>query len=233
MKKGNRAKWMATGLVLGMVIGSPLARAAENWLKAVPTWQPIYVDGEQVTMTAYNINGNNYIKLRDIGREVGFNVYWDNGVRVDSTNDYTGEPPAAEAEKDVSTEQIRLDIVQGINALRREAGVPEVVVNESLMKAAQICAEKKWSDHHNREECETVIACGYPHGFGCNLTNFSGVRDSEIAEHAVNNWKNSAGHYQTAIDENCDCIGVGVCNTPGRTYCIMFIGDPHSHNPYE
>lgn len=28
-------------------------------------------------MEAYTINGNNYVKLRDIGEKVGFNVYWD------------------------------------------------------------------------------------------------------------------------------------------------------------
>ena len=46
-------------------------------------------------MEAYNINGNNYVKLRDIGKEVGFNVYWQDGVQVDSDADYTGEPPSA------------------------------------------------------------------------------------------------------------------------------------------
>ena len=232
MKKQHGARWMAAGLVLGMVIGSPLARAAENWRKAVPTWQPIYVDGQQVQMEAYNINGNNYVKLRDIGKEVGFNVYWQDGVQVDSHSVYTGEAPAAEAEKDVSTEQIRLDIVQGINALRREAGVPEVVVNESLMEAAQICAEKEWTKHHNQEECETVLACGYPHGFGCNLTHFTNNVGVNNAERAVRNWKNSPGHYQTAIDANCDCIGIGVHITDNWIYCVMFIGNPNSYNPY-
>lgn len=27
-------------------------------------------------MTAYNIAGQNYVRLRDIGQQVGFNVYW-------------------------------------------------------------------------------------------------------------------------------------------------------------
>lgn len=232
MKKKNCAFWLATGIIIGTLAGSPIAQAAVSYMKAIPTWQPIYVDGEQVTMTAYNINGNNYVKLRDIGREVGFNVYWDNGVRVDSTNDYTGEPPAAEQESS-DVEQIRLDIVDGINALRREAGVPEVTVNESLMKAAQICAEKEWTEHHNREECETVLACGYPHGFGCNLTHFTNNVGINNAERAVRNWKNSSGHYQTAIAASCDCIGIGVHITDNWIYCVMFIGDPNSHNPYE
>lgn len=54
-------------------------------ITAEPFWSPIYVGGQQVSMTAYNILRNNYVKLRDIGQAVGFNVYWDNGVQVDST----------------------------------------------------------------------------------------------------------------------------------------------------
>lgn len=47
-------------------------------------------------MEAYVVNGNNYVKLRDIGEQVGFNVYWDsvNGcVQVESGKPYTGVTP--------------------------------------------------------------------------------------------------------------------------------------------
>jgi hypothetical protein len=52
-----------------------------------------FVDGKEVEMTAYGINGNNYVMLRDIGKAVGFNVYWDsvnNCVQVESDKSYTG-----------------------------------------------------------------------------------------------------------------------------------------------
>ena len=48
-------------------------------------------------MTAYAINGNNYVMLRDIGKAVGFNVHWDstNGcVQIESDKPYTGTAPA-------------------------------------------------------------------------------------------------------------------------------------------
>ena len=54
---------------------------------AKPTDQRITVDGKEVSMTAYKIKGNNYVKLRDVGKAVGFEVYWDsaNGcVQVES-----------------------------------------------------------------------------------------------------------------------------------------------------
>ena len=50
------------------------ATAVAAGITAEPTWQNIYVDGQQVSMTAYNIAGNNYVKLRDIGQQVGSNL---------------------------------------------------------------------------------------------------------------------------------------------------------------
>lgn len=81
---------MLTGLALGAVLTGGAVAAS---ITAEPAWSPIYVDGRQVQMTAYNIAGNNYVKLRDIGKAVGFNVYYDAGVRVDSGAPYTGEAP--------------------------------------------------------------------------------------------------------------------------------------------
>lgn len=86
-----------TGLVVGAVLfGSGTALAAG--IMAERSNQAIYVDGKQVQMEAYAIGGNNYVKLRDIGKAVGFNVYWDSetrSVRVDTTAPYAEETPAA------------------------------------------------------------------------------------------------------------------------------------------
>lgn len=42
-----------TAMVTGMVIGAALASEAAAGIVAEPTWQKIYVDGRQVSMTAY------------------------------------------------------------------------------------------------------------------------------------------------------------------------------------
>ena len=31
----------------------------------------------------------NYVKLRDMGKQVGFNVYWNAGVQIDTGHPYT------------------------------------------------------------------------------------------------------------------------------------------------
>ena len=49
-------------------------------------------------MTAYNIGGNNYVRLRDIGRAVDFGVTYDaatNSVHINSTQSYQDEVQSA------------------------------------------------------------------------------------------------------------------------------------------
>ena len=226
-----------TGVAVGVMMMSCVGFTQGNQ-EALPTWQPIYVDGELVDMAAYNINGNNYVRLRDIGREVGFNVYWSDGVRVDSRAAYTGEPPIAvlphQPAEDAAEdpEQIRLTMIDQINALRQEHGAAPLKINESLMAAAQECAEQHFREHDNRVECETVLKHGYPFGFGSNLTSLGYSAGTDIAARAVNSWRYSPAHYETMMAEDCDSIGVGVAVADGRVTCYMFAGCPSANNPY-
>ena len=60
--------------------------------------QRITVDGVQVNMTAYQIGGSNYVKLRDIGKQVDFGVGYDNAtasVRIDTDAPYTESTTSA------------------------------------------------------------------------------------------------------------------------------------------
>lgn len=59
--------------------------------KASRTNSAIYVDGVKKDFTAYQINGNNFFKLRDLGQTLDFNVGWDSAtqsVTIDTTRDY-------------------------------------------------------------------------------------------------------------------------------------------------
>ena len=221
-----------TAMVTGMVIGAALASEAAAGIVAEPTWQKIYVDGQQVSMTAYNIAGNNYVRLRDIGQQVGFNVYWDNGVQIDTDAPYTGVASVQEVSSQPTIIEIREEMIQRVNEVRRKHGVPELAVDQSLMNAAQECSSYLYTKHNNRAECETVAASGYPHGFGSNLTVFTVTDPEKIPQKAVANWENSPGHLATMIDPKCDTIGIGVTIDSGRAFCYMFVGNPTTCNPY-
>ena len=226
-----KKKDFALGILCGAMLFSG-ATAAAAGITAEPTWQNIYVDGERVSMTAYNIAGSNYVKLRDIGKEVGFNVYWQDGVQIDTDAPYTGVAPVQEAEELPTIEEIRQEMIWRINKVRRENGVSELTVNQSLMDAAQKCSTMLNTSHKNKEECLTVAACGYPHGFGSNLTVLVGTGMNRIAEKAVDNWVNSPGHFETMVNAACDTLGVGVTIDNSRAFCYMMVGHPNAYNPY-
>ena len=221
-----------TSMVMGMVIGAALVSEAAAGIVAEPTWQKIYVDGQQVYMTAYNIAGNNFVRLRDIGQQVGFNVYWSDGVQIDTGAPYTGVAPVQEASSQPTDMEIREEMIRRINEVRKKHGVPELTVNQSLMDAAQECSSYLYTRHNNRAECGTVAASGYPHGFGSNLTVFTVTTPERIPEKAVANWENSPGHLATMIDPNCSAVGVGITIANGRAFCYMFAGNPTAYNPY-
>lgn len=67
---------------------------ASNLVTAVPSYSPVYVNGVQVQFDAYNINKNNYFKLRDLafilsGTKAQFNVEWKGAVAMTSGQSYT------------------------------------------------------------------------------------------------------------------------------------------------
>ena len=94
--KEKNVALVAAGIMLGAAITGPAAQAAEM-LAAQRSAQKISVDGQQVQIEAYSINGNNYAKIRDLGRAVDFNVSYDaatNTAQIDSTAPYKDETPA-------------------------------------------------------------------------------------------------------------------------------------------
>lgn len=85
---------MGIGILTGLALCGPAAQAAEAVLTARPTTQTFYVDGTRVQFEAYQIHGNNFVKLRDIGQAVDFGVTYDaatNSVYIDPNSSYQEE----------------------------------------------------------------------------------------------------------------------------------------------
>ena len=89
------------GLLTGAIIFGSTAVFAAGVIAERST-NRIFVDGREVPMEAYIINGNNYVRLRDIGREVGFSVTWDGTVQISTTAPYSEETPMKQATGAVS-----------------------------------------------------------------------------------------------------------------------------------
>ena len=152
-------------------------------------------------------------------------------LTVGSVAPAASEAPASGDSADLMGNlEIRQEMIRLINQTRKDNGVPELPISEALMNAAQACSNRRYTWHHAPEESQAAVDAGYPYGFGDNLTVFTGTADA--AQRAVDNWINSPGHFETMIDPRCDCIGVGVTQHDGITYCYMFVGIPNSVNFY-
>lgn len=96
MNRKRETIFIGLGILAGLALSGPAAQAATNITVTLNT-QPIYVDGQRVSMTAYSIGGSNYVRLRDIGRAVDFGVTYNaatNFVHIGSTQPYREETSA-------------------------------------------------------------------------------------------------------------------------------------------
>ena len=74
--------------------GSEMKGKGAGNQNATPTTARVYLDGAEIFLTAYNIGGSNYFKLRDIGQTLNFGVDWDaktNTIIIDTGKVYTPE----------------------------------------------------------------------------------------------------------------------------------------------
>ena len=109
MKRAREIIFMGIGILTGFALCGPAAQAVD-YLQAKPSSQAIYVDGQKVEMEAYFIHGNNFVKLRDIGKAVDFGVAYDaatNSVRIDPNAHYQEEVPTPVPSTGITEESVK------------------------------------------------------------------------------------------------------------------------------
>ncbi len=142
------------------------------------------------------------------------------------------ETPSNPSEALSANMDIRLEMVRLINEVRRENGLAELPMDESLMNAAQDVSGQGVTEHRPYDHM-ALIRYGWPHGGLYNLTVFTSYGCPDIAKQAIDYWIESPGHYETMLLAEASHVGTGVTFQNGRAYCYMVMGDPTSHNPYE
>ncbi|MFI3313800.1 MAG: stalk domain-containing protein [Eubacteriales bacterium] len=76
------------------VVGGEMAEPTGYPKSYLDSTATIYLNGNQVVLTAYTIDDNNYFKLRDLGEAIGFNVSWDSDaetIAIASNEAYTAD----------------------------------------------------------------------------------------------------------------------------------------------
>ena len=238
----KKSLYLIAGILIGITLfgGSSVLAAG---ITAERSTNRIYVDGQEVRLTAYNINGNNYVMLRDVGKTVGFEVYWDGDakcVQIESEKPYTGEAPVTSAEAkpveqpaQTDVAAAKQDIIDRTNALRRAKGVAALRVNDRLMQAAQVRADEMAASgvySHTRPDgrkSNTVTDSKYT---GENLHNISELyleqQHKTLSEAVVELWSNSRAHADNMTSSRYGEIGVGLARGIDKDgfdcwYCVQ------------
>ena len=248
----KKSLYLIAGILIGITLfgGSSVLAAG---ITAERSTNRIYVDGQEVHLTAYNINGNNYVMLRDVGKTVGFEVYWDGDtkcVQIESDKPYTGEAPvkagtsepASQPEVTTPADEVAVakqDIVDRTNALRREKGVAALRVNDRLMQAAQVRADEMAAHtvySHTRPnggKFNTVTDCPYMAENIHRIADWT-MSNQTLAERAVTDWYASTVHHKNMVNPKLSEIGVGLARGVNDTgdpcwYCVqLFLYDGYS-----
>ena len=221
---------MLTGLLIGAVLTGGSAAVAAG-IMAERSHHRVVVDGKEVQMEAYVINGNNYVKLRDMGKTVGFEVFWDSDakcVQVKSGIPYTGEAPAkAEPDKpeshpepavpanDADVDAMKQDIVDRTNALR---------------KAEEMAASGVYS--HIRPDGRKYMTVTDSQYIGENIHCLEdwALKEKSLPETVMWAWSASAGHLKNMTNSRYGSIGVGLVkgtdeNGEDCWYCVQLFMD--------
>lgn len=150
MKFGKNLSLLLTGILIGSVFAGSIATAAVQKVTGQASTQQIYVDGQRVAMEAYLINDNNYVKLRDVGKAVDFNVYWDGTVQMNSSKSYTGEAPPAAG-----------DLTRNGNVQVTEAQAKQIALTDAGLKEKDV---RFLSTEFDREDGVPVYEIEFFHG---------------------------------------------------------------------
>ena len=218
---------MFTGLFIGAIITGGASAYAAGIL-AERSNHRIFVDGQEVQMEAYGIAGHNYVKLRDIGKAVGFNVFWDADsgcVQIETDAPYTGEAPSAEAVPPAAApsdvDAAKQDIVARTNALRAERGIAALAADEMAATSTYSHTRPDGRKYYTVTDCRQV---------GENIHQipllYLAQQKTALAETLVYSWSKSAGHMENMTDESYAAIGVGLARGTDANglecwYCVQ------------
>lgn len=150
-------------------------------------------------------------------------------VEVSSTSD-----DATEADK-LNNEVVEKRVLELLNDLRKEVGVPQLTSNDQLKKAANKRAiETEESFSHTRPDGKATFTVleepdsEYSYQLaGENLAMGTYYLDENgMSEWLFDGLKNSPGHYENMVNKDFEEVGIGVHYDGENLYIVQLFGTP-------
>ena len=137
--------------------GGEMTQGAAQHTTAIPTTAAVYIDGVRANLRAYNIGGNNFFMLRDLGDALGFDVGWDEGAGAVLIS--SGIHPLFE---ELEQEAVPIHIWEAEFQRQLEihllpmipVGRPAISPNQGMPSSSQIA---DWSHNFTPTEFETAV----------------------------------------------------------------------------
>lgn len=230
-------KKFLAGILCGAVLfGGINAYAA---VLAERSTHKVTLDGSPVSVEAYVINGNNYFQLRDLAKLLDVGIEWNGTTRtveISTDSGYTEEEPSQAAPKPSTGNagedfyDIRVEIVELTNNLRRQNGLPALTMDDDLMAVAQVRADEAAATlayrHERPDGRRTKTAAKYTGDFryGENLgAKDLGGRSPEgiLAEKQFDGWNQSTEHRENILYDVYHSTGVGIAQDRYGMYYIV------------
>ena len=227
------------GLGLVSYIGTGVSGQTQQQAKL--TTQRFTANGKPVSLTAYQIAGNNYLMLRDVAALTGFDVdYIPDGrvvrISVEEQADKPQEKPtpdhssdendsASAAVNDATLQEYAQEVIRLTNLERAKAGLSALKVNDKLMQAAAIRAgELTEKFEHIRPNGDEVYSVYGEVGFdlGTKLAGEIAAYGQNSPQKVTDAWMQSARHRDWVLSSECVETGVGVVeSSDGLLYWIQ------------
>lgn len=180
---------------------------------AKPSQSAISLDGTPLRLTAYNIGGNTYFKLRDLALALDFAVGWDEDANTVSIETALG--------------QYEYEVFVLVNRERAAMGVAPLALRPDLCDGARLKSQDMGSNNYCEHISPTygspfdmmqTLGVSVPHHAGENI-----AMGQQTPELVMRDWMNSPGHRASILSEQYTAIGIGY-EPDGRYWTQWFVG---------
>lgn len=192
-------------------------------------------DNRFISLDAYNINSNNYFKLRDLGQAFDFAVVW-NGKKniIEIKTDLTYKQGKDLEEKlnnrnkeKSETDKFEDEVWRLVNIERKNYGLKPLKKEKKLMELARMksqdMVDNNYFDHYSPTYGsigEMLSKYGVPYmAVGENI-----AWGQRTPKQVVEGWMNSPGHRANILNSNYGKIGIGLAKDSSgvRTWTQLF-----------
>lgn len=203
--------------------GGEMASGGKGIKSAASTNSKIMLNGSVAKLTAYNIDGNNYFKLRDIGITFNFGVDWDgvnNAIIINTKKAYGAQDQITEVNKSedlnkppkglANISQEEWDVLRFTNIERAKNNLPMFVTFDVVQKGAQVRADElivKYDHIRPNGSNPNTAFDEVKYSYNAFAENIASGQSS--AEEVVQGWMNSPGHRANILNESLHHMAVG------------------------